>query len=233
MRACWALGTLAAGVWCAPAPAPLLAPWCDALGIARRLSQPAGVALTFDDGPDLRGTPAVLEALARADATGTFFLVGEQVERHPGLAAEIVAAGHEIALHGYRHRIQLRLGRRSLARDLDRCLDAVQSSTGISPTLYRPPYGVFSSVGLHLVRRRGWQPFLWSTWGRDWTAWATPASVATLATRRLASGDVVLLHDSDHYSSRGSWKATVGAIPLIADAVAALEAPLLAVSQAT
>ena len=78
-----------------PAPSPPVAP---------------GVALTFDDGPHPEGTPAVLEALARAGARATFFVVGEQVQRRPALVAEIAAAGHVVALHGYRHRLQLRLG---------------------------------------------------------------------------------------------------------------------------
>src|SRR3954452_22020216 len=67
------------------------------------------VALTFDDGPHPQGTPAIMEALAAAGARATFFLVGEQVERRPALAAELVAAGHEVALHGHRHRAMLRL----------------------------------------------------------------------------------------------------------------------------
>ena len=67
--------------------------------------EPRGVGLTFDDGPHPQGTPATLDALSAAGATATFFLVGEQVARWPGLAAEIAAAGHEIGLHGYRHRL--------------------------------------------------------------------------------------------------------------------------------
>jgi len=228
----WILAAAGLGVWCAPAPAPLSAPWCDILRIPRRLARPAGIGLTFDDGPDPLGTPAVLDALALAGATATFFLVGEQVERYPSVAAEIVGAGHEIALHGYRHLLQLRRSPRALALDLDRSLEAVGTATGLEPTLFRPPYGVFSAVGLELVRRRRWRPLLWSKWGCDWRASATAASVARLATRDLRSGDVVLLHDADHYSSPGSWRATAGAIPRIADAAEALGAPLLSISQA-
>src|SRR5947209_6486056 len=73
------------------------------LGIADRTRDGRGCALTFDDGPHPRGTPAILEALARRGALATFFLVGEQVARNPGLAAEIVAAGHGIGLHCDRH----------------------------------------------------------------------------------------------------------------------------------
>src|SRR3954451_23904838 len=98
--------------------APVCPPVCDALGIARTFGGD-GVALTFDDGPHPQGTPAVMEALAAAGATATFFLVGEQVERRPALAAELVAAGHEVALHGHRHRVLLRLRPAAVAADLD------------------------------------------------------------------------------------------------------------------
>ena len=74
------------------------------------------VALTFDDGPHPEGTPAVLERLAERGALATFFLVGEQVERRPALVGEIVAAGHEVALHGHTHRGHLRLSPARCAR---------------------------------------------------------------------------------------------------------------------
>jgi peptidoglycan/xylan/chitin deacetylase (PgdA/CDA1 family) len=190
------------------------------------------VALTFDDGPHAEGTPAVLEMLARAGATATFFLVGEQVHARPALAREIADAGHEIALHGYRHTLLLRRRVRELAADLDRAVAAIEDATGRTPALYRPPYGVFSSGALAYVRER-WHPLLWSRWGRDWERRATPAAIARRATRSLAPGDVVLLHDSDAYSSRGSWARTAAALPSVLAAVAALGVDAVAVSQST
>src|SRR4051812_3475218 len=61
------------------------------------------LALTFDDGPDPRGTPAVLAALAEAAATATFFVLGERVERRPEMVEAVLAAGHEVEVHGYAH----------------------------------------------------------------------------------------------------------------------------------
>lgn len=209
----------AAAAWSLPAPAAHAPTLAGALRLPRRLEHADGVALTFDDGPHPRGTPAVLEALARAGATATFFLVGEQVARAPALAREIVAAGHAVALHGQRHRCQLWLTPRALDDDLARVAATVHEATGRTPELYRPPYGVFSAAGLALVRRRGWRSLLWSRWGRDWAARATPAGIAARATRALAAGDVVLLHDADSYSSEGSWLRTAAALPAILDAV--------------
>jgi peptidoglycan/xylan/chitin deacetylase (PgdA/CDA1 family) len=201
--------------WAGPAPAPLAPLLCDALGVRRRVAGDDAVYLTFDDGPHAQGTPAILEALAARRASATFFLVGEQVERFPALAREIVAEGHAVALHGHRHRCLLRVPPRALADDLRRASDVIGSATGALAPLYRPPYGIFSAAGLALARRRGDTPWLWSRWGRDWRADATAHSVAGLATGRLAPGDVILLHDADHYSDAGCWRSTAAALPLI------------------
>lgn len=202
--------------WLVPAAAPVVAPLADALGIERRLPGSAHrVALTFDDGPHVEGTTATLELLREADIRATFFLVGEQVERNRSLAAEVAAAGHEIALHGYRHRLLLRRSVGELASDLERAVGLIGDVTGIEPVWYRPPYGVFSSGGLRLVRERGWRPMLWSRWGRDWTRSATSESIARRVTHDLEAGDVLLLHDADHYSAAGSWKATIAALPRV------------------
>ncbi|MDX6514460.1 MAG: hypothetical protein QOH73_126 [Gaiellaceae bacterium] len=222
------LASGAAALWAAPAAAPLVPKLADAFRIERRLAGP-GVALTFDDGPHPDGTPAILAELARANATATFFLVGEQVERYPEVARAVAAAGHEIALHGYRHTLLLRRTVSELADDLARAAALIEDVTGRSPQVYRPPYGVFSLGGL-LHARKHWRPLLWSAWGRDWTPRATPQSVARLATRDLRRGDVVLLHDADHYSADGSWRVTAGALPAILEAVQALGEPFVAAS---
>ena len=203
--------------WFLPAPAPVFPPAARAYRIERRIDS-AGVALTFDDGPHPAGTPAVLEALAGAGVSATFFLVGEQVERDPALAGEIAAAGHEIALHGFRHTLLLRRAPCELADDLARATAAIEDATGRTLGWYRPPYGVFSSSGLRIVRGLGLRPLLWSTWGRDWERRATPESIARRATRGLSAGDVVLLHDADHYSVRGSWTRTAAALPRVLEA---------------
>jgi peptidoglycan/xylan/chitin deacetylase (PgdA/CDA1 family) len=220
-----ALGAVAvAGLaaWAAPAPAAHVPALCDVLGIARRLDLGSGaVGLTFDDGPHRLGTPAVLDALAAAGASATFFVVGEQVRRDPGIVREVVAAGHRLAVHGDRHRALTLVGPRALRADLDRCAALVAELGGRLPERYRPPYGVFTPAALLEARRRGWTPLLWSAWGRDWRARASAASIAALATRAVRGGDVVLLHDADHYSAPESWRATAAALPRILDELAA------------
>src|SRR3984957_14939594 len=90
------------------------------LGIEDRTASGRGYALTFDDGPHAQGTPAVLELLAAHDVRATFFLVGDQIERNPALAGEIIAAGHQVGVHCQRHRNLLRLTPRQTREDIER-----------------------------------------------------------------------------------------------------------------
>jgi peptidoglycan/xylan/chitin deacetylase (PgdA/CDA1 family) len=208
-----ALGLAAAARHAAPALAPVVPPFGEALGVTLRQAGLDGVALTFDDGPHPQGTPAVLETLREHGARATFFLAGEQVERRPALAAEIVAAGHRVELHCHRHRNQLRLTPRALIEDAERGRAAIEEATGQAVADYRPPYGIFSAAGLRAIRGRGWRPVHWSRWGRDWTRRATPSSIVGKAVAGAAAGDVLLLHDADFYSAPGSWVRTAAALP--------------------
>jgi peptidoglycan/xylan/chitin deacetylase (PgdA/CDA1 family) len=209
-------GALAATVLHAgPALAPVVPGLGESLGIVMREEDGDGVAVTFDDGPHPQGTPAVLEALREAGAAATFFLAGEQVQRRPALAAEIVAAGHRVELHCHRHRNQLRLSARMLLEDADRAKAAIEEASGQAIADYRPPYGIFSAIGLRAIRSRGWRPVLWSRWGRDWARRATPTSIARRAGAGARAGDILLLHDADYYSARGSWARTAAALPII------------------
>lgn len=212
-----ALALAGAAVWFGPGLAVHWPPMARALGVPLRSESSDGVVLTFDDGPHPEGTPAALEALRGGGAGATFFLVAEQVLRYRSLVGEIVAEGHRPAIHAYRHRNQMRLGPRAFAADLDRATAVIAEACERTPTLYRPPYGVFTPAGLAEVRRRGLEPLLWSKWGRDWRADRTPDTIAARATAELSAGDVILLHDADWYSAPGSHRNTAAAIPLILD----------------
>ncbi|UTI63729.1 polysaccharide deacetylase family protein [Paraconexibacter antarcticus] len=218
----------AAAAWALPAPAAHVPALAAALRLPCRRPGLPGVALTFDDGPHPEGTPRVLDALAAAGAQATFFLVGEQVRRTGSLAAEIRAAGHAVAVHSDRHRSALRLTPRAVEEDRRRAAATIGDALGEAPlALYRPPYGILS---LPALRALGVPALLWSRWGADWTARATPASVAARVLRPgpLTAGEVVLLHDADDYGAPGCWRATAGALPAILAATAAAGLPALA-----
>lgn len=197
-------------------------PAVTARGPARRLTpglagegRAGGIALTFDDGPDPRGTPAVLEALAGLGWRATFFLLGSQVRRHPDVARLVVDAGHEVAVHGTLHRNHLLRTPLGLRRDLRLATSLVADVTGVRPRWFRPPYGVLSAGTLWAARDVGLTPVLWTAWGKDWLAGPPPLIVAEMM-KTLREGGTALLHDSDCTSRPGSWRSTVQALPLLA-----------------
>ena len=189
-------------------------------GPARRLLTPrmAGrsdrphIALTFDDGPDLRSTPEILETLARHGIRATFFLIGEHLRSAGGLVGEMSAAGHEIAVHGWTHRCVVSRPGEDLTVDLRRASDLLESLTGGAPRWYRPPFGIATRASGRAARSSGLETILWTAWGRDWSAWVGPAGIDWRVRRTLRPGGTVLLHDTDRYAATGSWTRTNAAL---------------------
>lgn len=183
-----------------------------------------GAALTFDDGPD-RCLEFFLSALGAHGATATFFVMGEQIAADAARARAILAAGHEIGIHADRHRSQLRLAPWTLVADLRRAKAIIEDATGQEIRRFRPPYGTASLPAMLEARAQGWEMVLWSRWGRDWEARATPDSITALI-GAPNPGEILLLHDSDRYSAPNSWRRTLTALPLILDRWSAAGVPL-------
>lgn len=182
---------------------------------------PDRVALTFDDGPDPLYTPRLLRLLDDLGVTATFFLLGNMLERQPQLGRDIVAAGHEIGLHGYQHRVLLRVGPAATYADLAQGRDIIEEVTGVAVTWWRPPYGVLTGPALASAAALGLRPVLWTAWGKDWTSHATAASVLATVESGLRPGGTVLLHDSDCTSAPGSSAATLAALPTLVERIRA------------
>ena len=187
--------------------------------------------LTFDDGPDPDGTPAVLDALDAAGAGATFFMLGEQVEANRSLAREVAARGHEVALHGHGHEHHDRLAPGAGREDLRRGREAVAAATGAEPLLYRPPYGLFSEETHAACEELGLRPVYWSVWGMDWEP-IDAQRITDLVRRDLAPGAICLLHDSPRYAPRTSARPTAEALPAICEAAKAAGLDLIPVGQA-
>lgn len=175
------------------------------------------VALTFDDGPDPASTPAFLDLLAKHGRRATFFLLGGHVAANAGLVAEMAAAGHELAVHGWDHTCTAWKRPGALADELRRARDLIEAVGEQPLRWYRPAYGVLTTETLVAARRAGLDTVLWSAWGRDWEARATGERVAGTVRRQLRPGGTVLLHDTDRTSAPGSWLRTLTATEALLD----------------
>ncbi len=150
------------------------------------------VALTFDDGPSTH-TPAIAAALEAADARGTFFCIGRQLEAHLDAGRALHAAGHELANHSYDHSRLLNLcGPRAMAAEIERGAAVVRRVTGAAQPLYRPPIGLKSPPLAVAARRLELTVVTWSLHGRDTRI---GRGIADRVLRRIRPGDIVCLHD--------------------------------------
>jgi peptidoglycan/xylan/chitin deacetylase (PgdA/CDA1 family)/uncharacterized membrane protein YbhN (UPF0104 family) len=150
-------------------------------------------ALSFDDGPSA-DTPAVLDALDRAEVKATFFVLGTAAERHPELVRAVGARGHEVALHGHSHRKLAFAGPRRVADEIDRGREAIRRA-GVEPVpLFRAPHGWKGPFLRRALRARGLRLVAWSRGVWD-TARPGVAAIAARASRRPRPGEILLLHD--------------------------------------
>jgi peptidoglycan/xylan/chitin deacetylase (PgdA/CDA1 family) len=160
------------------------------------------VALTFDDGPDPEVTPRVLDALAAGGAHATFFVIGRALEAHPALARRIVAEGHELANHSYRHsRFQNFFGQRRQDEEIGGGEAAIRKFSQQGEILFRSPVGLKSPPLAEAARRRGLQIVAWSLHSRD-TRLTQAGVLAQRVLQRVRAGDIVLFHDGHDLPGR-------------------------------
>jgi peptidoglycan/xylan/chitin deacetylase (PgdA/CDA1 family) len=185
--------------------------------VARARAEPGQFALTFDDGPDPRQTPAISRLLAERGHRATFFVLGSRAAEHPEELRLIVADGHELASHGFDHGLLAFSPPASVRAQLSATEEAVAAATGTPPVpLFRAPHGVRSPWLAATARGLGYRICGWN--GRIFdTAKPGAATIAARVARELRAGAIVLLHDGDG-SGRGDDRSqTLEALPAILD----------------
>ena len=152
------------------------------------------VALTFDDGPDVM-TKHYLELLSRLRVRATFFVVGENAERMPGLVSEYVRQGHEVGAHGWTHRPFPSLGFVDLETELSRTHAVLGAVDRQHRRFVRPPNGLVTASVLLRTAAAGFTTVLWSIDSDDCRTRDSRVVQRRLAPEALRSGDIVLLHE--------------------------------------
>jgi peptidoglycan/xylan/chitin deacetylase (PgdA/CDA1 family) len=153
------------------------------------------VALTFDDGPHPTHTPVLLDILARYRVRATFYVIGQMVRRYPEIARRIVAEGHEIGNHTWRHPALSSLGNQGVLTEIDRTQQVVWETVGAVPATMRPPYGAITARQSRLLHdQRNIPTIVWSVDPEDWRR---PGSsvVAQRIVRGARPGAIILAHD--------------------------------------
>jgi peptidoglycan/xylan/chitin deacetylase (PgdA/CDA1 family) len=174
----------------------------------------SAVALTFDDGPHPVHTRRVLELLAGRGHKATFFVVGEKAEAHPDVILEIVAQGHELALHGHSHDRFLNLREETrIIDDLRANQAAIERAASVRTRLFRPPVGFTSPRTRVAVRALDLFVVGWTARAYDGAGRPSAAQVVDRIERDLFDGSIILLHDA---AERGDAEpASVRALPTI------------------
>ncbi len=174
------------------------------------------VAITFDDGPDPRWTPQILDILKAANVKAAFFLVGVNAERYPGLVRRIVNEGHEIGNHTYYHPNLALCWPEHVRLELNATQLLLETITGRATTLFRPPYAADTSPSqlseltpLQIAQDLNYLVVLENIDPQDW---AKPGADIILqrVKQQRRDGSIVLLHDAG-----GNRSQTVAALPRI------------------
>jgi peptidoglycan/xylan/chitin deacetylase (PgdA/CDA1 family) len=171
--------------------------------------------LTFDDGPDQRYTPQILDLLARYNAQATFFVLGEQAMYYPDLIRAEVEGGHYVANHGFAHHAFDDMTRDELIREIRKTEMTLREAAGDlfawhgDVQFLRPPYGFTNAQTQEYAAESGYVMVMWDVDSQDWQH-PGAAQIAFNVINQAQPGDIVLFHDGG-----GDRSQTVAALEMI------------------
>lgn len=152
------------------------------------------VSLTFDDGPDERYTPQLLDLLKKHNIKATFFVLGEKAERCPELIKRMAREGHTVGLHANKHVGAPFRSYNAMKKDFNHSV-VILTLLGIKVKYYRPPWGLVNIVSSKFIKDYHFIPVLWTIHASDWSARVDQHHIEKVLLEDVKSGDIVLLHD--------------------------------------
>ncbi|MFE4709384.1 polysaccharide deacetylase family protein [Paenibacillus sp. NPDC056722] len=166
------------------------------------------IALTFDDVPDPRFTPQLLDVLRKYKVKATFFVVGSRAEKHPGLVARMIREGHVIGNHSYNHPQFVKLRLNDFRTQIVRTENILQAIAGYKPRLIRPPYGDINEQQLKWAKSHGYKLVNWNVDSLDWKG-LSKTQVKNNILSHAGKGAIILQHGGGGHGSnlRGSIQA--------------------------
>ncbi len=147
--------------------------------------------LTFDDGPHPVVTPKVLNILDEYNAKATFFCVGDNVQKHPKVYAEIISRGHLTGNHTYNHVKGWETKKTAYLHNVQKC------SKLSLPRLFRPPYGRITPAQIRLLKKTGYHIVMWDVLTRDYRENSNWKKLLHKALTKTKPGSIIVFHDSE------------------------------------
>lgn len=147
------------------------------------------VYLTFDDGPIPEATPFILDTLAEYGVKATFFMVGDNVKKHPELYDRIVAEGHQVGNHTFNHWGGFKHSVKAYSDNAERANRLIRSH------LFRPPHGWMTWEQYFLLGRK-YRIVMWDLVTRDYSKWLTAGNVVANVRKYARNGSIITFHDS-------------------------------------
>ncbi len=163
--------------------------WIYPKAIWRMDKDERSIYLTFDDGPIPESTPFLLETLKEYGAKATFFVVGENVQKHPELLKQIKEAGHRVGNHTFNHWSGARHTTMAYSSNAEKT-DAL-----IDSPLFRPPHGWMRMPQYWWLKKK-YQIVMWDLVTRDYSKWVTAEEVLDNVKRYARNGSIITFHDS-------------------------------------
>lgn len=169
------------------------------------------VALTFDDGPNPKFTPQILDVLKQFDAKATFFVLGKRVQLYPQIAIREVNEGHEIANHTFDHHFLRNVDPDKLKQEIEQTQEIIFDVTEQIPRVFRPPGGIYNQTLIDLAKQDKFTVVMWS-WYQDTKDWKRPGvdKIVQTVLNNVHNGDIILFHDLE-----GDCSQTVEALKIV------------------
>lgn len=183
-------------------------------------------ALTFDDGPDLKYTTAILDILKDKNVKATFFVVGLQVGKYPEILQRIVDEGHAVGNHSQNHADLSKRSKAQILKEIEKADQLIEDAVGFTPELFRAPYGAVSKTLHDVMKEKERQLIGWTVDTRDW-AGTSPDDMREMIKSETKPGGIILMHSfgGKHIAN------TVEALPFIIDDLKELGYTLVTVNE--
>lgn len=157
------------------------------------------IAISFDAAWGNDDTEQLINILKEYDVPATFFVVGAWVDKYPESVKQLFDAGHKIENHSNTHPHMPQLSLAQMENELESCNQKIAQITGVSPTLFRCPYGDYDNNTIKATQNKNMYCVQWSVDSLDWKDNATPESICKRVTSKVKNGSIVLFHnDADH-----------------------------------